>query len=391
MGGHVEPFSAFYTTTTTTITTKDENNNNNNNNNLGISFHDVNALYPFEMLNGNFFIGDIDRQILTLDTDQLLQGVLEKRFHGFIFCNVLPNRSSLFPGLPSKNAKGRLVFTACRTCADEENMYDICQHSHEQRCLMNKVYYSEELYFSMDQLGYKVLAVHEVYHYPNSSRVLFKDFIEKLNVMKTVNSNLEGQFANEHQMETFIKEMNLTKKDFNNNPCKRNLAKLLMNSSYGRLGIRPSKNEKCFIRERKDLVQLLEDPAVDIVSLDAMKNGNILRASVNIEMEQQPALPISSVALASAITSMARIHLLKIILYANSKENVIPLYSDTDCLISLHPKSPNVVDEAFIMNPGMKIGQMKRELSKGEYIETFVSLGAKVYGYETNQGVLKLL
>ena len=159
-------------------------------------------------------------------------------------------------------------------------------------------------------------------------------------------------------------------------------------SSYGRLGIRPAKNEKCFIHECSQLINFLEDPAIKIVSLDAMKNGNVLRASMNIELEQQNALPISSVALASAITSMARIHLLKIILHANEKPNVIPLYSDTDCLISLHPKSMR--DEDFIMNPGMKIGQMKRELAKNEYIETFVSLGAKVYGYKTNQGQLKL-
>ena len=48
-----------------------------------------------------------------------------------------------------------------------------------------------------------------------------------------------------------------------------------MNSSYGRLGIRAAKNEKCFIHEPSEMLKLLYDPAVTLVSLDAMKGGTV--------------------------------------------------------------------------------------------------------------------
>ena len=100
------------------------------------------------------------------------------------------------------------------------------------------------------------------------------------------------------------------------------------------------------------------------------------------------ALPISSVALASAITSLARVHLLKIILFANENPKAIPLYTDTDRIFCLHHEG--LSDKEYILNPGAKIGEMKSELAKGDSIETFVSLGAKVYGYKTIKGELKL-
>ena len=244
---------------------------------------------------------------------------------------------------------------------------------------------------------YKVLQVHEVYHYPKKSSDLFKTFIGKLNLIKTLNSNIEDQLEDEKEFDDFVAEINrdiiltgnnVDKSDFQNNPCKRNMAKLLMNSSYGRLGIRPAHNEKCFIRSRENLIKLFEDPSVTVGSLDPVCNGNILRADLQIDLEQQPALPISSVALASAITSMARIHLLKIILYANKNPKAIPLYTDTDCLFCLHHDT--LKDKEFILNPGVHIGEMKNELSRGDTIKTFVSLGAKVYGYETLKGDIKL-
>ena len=320
---------------------------------------------------------------------------------GFIYCTVLPNQRQLFPALPSKNGNGRLVFTSCRSCSDSENVTDLCQHSEDDRCLEKRVFFSEELYFAVEQLGYKIIKVFEVYHYPKQSNLIFKDFIDKLNIIKTTNTNMDGQFNSEEQFDEFIKQINeetmskqndsqrvISKADFHHNPCKRNLAKLLMNSSYGRLGIRPAHNEKLFIRERKELVQLLEDPAVSITALDPLKCGNALRASVNIDLEQTPALPVSSVGLASAITSMARLHLLKAILHANKQSNVIPLYTDTDCIFTLHRKT--IDENDFILDPGMKIGQMKRELGSDDFIESFVCLGAKVYGYQTERGETKI-
>ena len=83
------------------------------------------------------------------------------------------------------------------------------------------------------QGDYQLISVSEVFHFPHSSTTMFGSFINKLNLMKTLHSDLH--FENDESFEKFKNELErqhdrkLTRQDFQPNPAKRQLAKLIMN------------------------------------------------------------------------------------------------------------------------------------------------------------------
>jgi hypothetical protein len=79
----------------------------------------------------------------------------------------------------------------------------------------------------------------------------------------------------------------------------------------------------------------------------------------------------SNVAIASAVTSYARIHMIKLKLFC-IKLGINILYSDTDSMITDRPLPPHMI--------GDELGLMKDELN-GFVIEEAYFLGIKQYGY----------
>jgi DNA polymerase type B, organellar and viral len=140
------------------------------------------------------------------------------------------------------------------------------------------------------------------------------------------------------------------------------IAKLLLNTLYGRFGMNPClpKHEIVNSTETYKIVDKYDD--VDIIDL---KNGKELVSYIDYSENIDDKRPSNvSVSIASAVTAYARVHMSQF----KNNENFTLYYSDTDS-IDINKLLPS----KFI---GSELGQMKLE---HEFIEA-VYLAPKVYG-----------
>jgi DNA polymerase type B, organellar and viral len=177
-------------------------------------------------------------------------------------------------------------------------------------------------------------------------------------------------FERGHIFKNFVDTFYKLKQCSNRNDSLYVIAKLILNSLYGRFGMSPYK-DKHIIIDNKDLYSLMTNYEI-ISSLD-LKNGKQLISYKEKEnkYDENENYPISnvSIAVASAVTAYARIFMSQ---FKNStKFNLF--YSDTDC-IDINKK----LNDNWI---GKQLGLMKLE----HILEEVVYIAPKVYGGKNKQ------
>jgi hypothetical protein len=160
--------------------------------------------------------------------------------------------------------------------------------------------------------------------------------------------------------------------------AQRFISKLHLNSLYGIMGRKQELIRTINVRKDElykyaitsiihSIISVNEDTYVLLISdnlnTDILKELNI---KLNSDFKSYQSKVNSNVAIASAVTAYARIHMIPFKLNNNC------YYSDTDSVIL-----GNKLDSSFI---GDEIGLMKHEL-KGELIKEAYFLGLKQYGY----------
>ena len=138
------------------------------------------------------------------------------------------------------------------------------------------------------------------------------------------------------------------------------IAKLLLNSLFGRFGMKPNMLVHEVINT-SDLSIRTSDIGLDNM-VDQIKMGNKTLISFQQDF---PSTPMINVAIASAITANARVFMSQ---FKNHPE-IILLYSDTDSLFVSKPLPDHFIDDK-------KIGMFKLV----RILSSFVALGTKVYG-----------
>ena len=160
--------------------------------------------------------------------------------------------------------------------------------------------------------------------------------------------------------------------------AQRFICKLHLNSLYGIMGRKQELIRTVNVRKEElykyvttsiihSIVEISEDILVLLISDNL--NTNILKElniKLNSDFKSYQSKVNSNVAIASAVTAYARIHMIPFKLNNNC------YYSDTDSIIL-----GNKLDSSFI---GGEIGLMKDELN-GETIKEAYFLGIKQYGY----------
>jgi DNA polymerase elongation subunit (family B) len=153
------------------------------------------------------------------------------------------------------------------------------------------------------------------------------------------------------------------------------IAKILMNSLYGRFGLNPLLPESQIIDkdmlddfiDSSEILELLEfDDKLFIQYIDENKIKNFNNDKMVGEIN-------SNIAIASAITAYSRMIMADIKLYCLNN-NIKILYSDTDSIFTDKPLPDNLI--------GQGIGQWKLEALCKEA----VFLAPKLYGYITKDG-----
>jgi hypothetical protein len=262
--------------------------------------YDVNSLYPFAML------GKMPTGIIKHIKYFKPKNLQKLNLFGFFYCNI-DTGAAKFPVLTIKK-DGKLISPLGS---------------------WSGWYYSEELYAAIDQ-GYKI-------------------------------DILEGYcFEHSKPFEKFVRDFYNIKKN-SNDKIKRNIAKLLLNSLYGRFGMNYELSSFKVIKIEELDQYLNKEPKVEEII-----NDELQLISFNDNKQSRTV----SIAIAAATTGKARVHMNNFkVKYFNDL-----YYSDTDSLvISSYLKTEYVGDD---------IGKLKLEYKDFEG----VYLSPKVYSMKFKDG-----
>jgi hypothetical protein len=156
-------------------------------------------------------------------------------YFGLVKCTVLPPRGLFHPVLPYRT-QGKLMFPLCKLCADVCNQSP-CTHSERERAIQG-TWCSVELEKALGK-GYTILRMHEVWHFPETSDKLFKDYVNTFLKIKQESSGYPKNCVTEEQKQQYVNEylavegIQLDREKIEHNPGMRALSKLMLNSFWG--------------------------------------------------------------------------------------------------------------------------------------------------------------
>ena len=306
-------------------------------------------------------------------------------YFGLIQCQVLPPRELYHPVLPYRH-DDKLLFPLCARCVEEEMDKPLldrsyhCPHPDEQRALTS-TWCTPELEKAVE-LGYQVLYIHEVWHFQETCQGLFEDYVNTWLKIKQEASGWPEDNMTEHQKQTYIQNyfehegIQLDYHKIQKNPGLRTLAKLMLNSMWGKFGQRLNKTQIQTFDDPQAFHRFLETDTLDIRHVSVI-NDDMVEVHYQHQEEDIPVSPNLNIFVAAFTTCYARLRLYEALELLGERV----LYYDTDSIIYLEEKTGQ-----FNPTLGHYLGDFTSELGKDEYIEEFVSGGPKNYGYTTNQG-----
>ena len=240
-----------------------------------------------------------------------------------------------------------------------------------------KVFHSVELLRAVE-CGCVITKIHQGLIMKTSTE-LFKNFVKKFLEVK-VNATGKPKFwNNKRDKDKWIKEhedrFGFTPKPTEKNPGKRAIAKMILNSLWGKFGQRPDMPKNLYIMPNevyKWWKMLKQNKKGDIeIKGEELSGESLFVSYLELKEDKNDVLKSTSLAIASSITASATMRLYKEL----NKLQERVLYCDTDSIIYEHdPKKYNIPD-------GEYLGEWECE-TDGLPITEFVSTGAKSYAYK---------
>ncbi|OOY49400.1 hypothetical protein BOV97_12840 [Solemya velum gill symbiont] len=308
-------------------------------------------------------------------------------YFGIAQVKILPPRGLYHPVLPYRS-NGKLKFPLCRTCADSENQ-DPCTCTDEERA-MTGTWCTPELQMAVRK-GYAILKTYSVYHWEETTQYdevtgeggLFAKYINTFLKIKQEASGPPDWIQSPQDMSKYVRKyfekegVTLDSDQITKNPGLRALAKLCLNSFWGKLGQRLNLKQTEFIHESEvdRFFQLLTTPTKDVQNFHVIAD-DMIQMEWAYKNDFQPDDAKTNIYLATFTTCWARLKLYGVL--DRLGERV--LYYDTDSVIYVSRS------EEYDPPLGDYLGELTNELEGGDYITEFVSGGPKNYAYRTHSG-----
>ena len=306
------------------------------------------------------------------------------QYFGLIQCQVLPPRQLYHPVLPYRH-DGKLVFPLCATCVQYEmpkrpwERSAQCVHTDQQRALTG-TWCSPELSKAVE-LGYQVQYIYEVWHCDETCEGLFKDYVNTWLKIKQEASGWPKGVNTEEEKQAYIQKyfehegIQLEYDKIDKNPGLRTLAKMMLNSMWGKFGQRLNKTQLQTFDEPQSFHRFLDTDTMDVRHVSVV-NDQLVEVHYQYQDEDIPVSPNLNIFVACFTTCWARLRLYAALEQLGERV----LYYDTDSVIFLQEEGQP--------NPtlGNYLGEFTSELDKEDHIVEFVSGGPKNYGYQTKLG-----
>lgn len=343
-----------------------------------ILYDDIMSLYPFINKNSEYPVGHptfIDHPNTTDIT----------KFFGLAKVKVLPPKGLYHPVLPSRHGD-KLTFPLCRTCLQQEQPKSMheriwsCAHTREERALTG-TWCTPELLKAL-QKGYEILYIYEVWHFRQRSTNLFTQYINTFLKLKVEASGWPSHVGDDPaKRQRFIDQflmkegIALDPDKIEKNEGKRALAKLMLNSFWGKFGQRPNMTKCAQFSSASEFFNFLNDDSA-VVSHLQLINEDIIEAFFNNKKSCDEAQVNVNIFVACFTTCMARLELYSALDLLKERA----LYFDTDSVVYTWKEGQPMVPR------GNFLGNFEPELQEGDDIREFVSAGPKNYAYTTRQG-----
>lgn len=277
-----------------------------------IDYVDVCSLYPWVCKTGVFPLKH--PEIITENFENLAK----KPYTGIIKCTVLPPRGLYHPVLPYR-CNGKLLFPLCKTCAEAQ--IDVCeQHGDLERALTGS-WVTLELYKALEK-GYIVLKIHEIWHYSETEQYdpqaksggLFTEYINTFLRLKQQADGYPSSAKTDREKNRYISEyeqmegVKLDPSKIERNSGMRALAKLMLNSFWGKFGQRNNLSHTEYFSEPEEFFKLIFDNTKNIPSVQFFGECTAC-VRYTIEDEFLQALQNTNPIIASFVTAQARLKL----------------------------------------------------------------------------------
>ena len=344
-----------------------------------IKYYDFTSLYPYVNKNKKYPKGHpeiITSDFLTID-----------QYFGIAKVSILPPRGLYHPVLPYR-MNNKLLFSLCRKCTETENKRK-CTHTDEDRTFMG-TWCTPEIMLALEK-GYLIKKIHEVYHFPETLQYdresmedgLFSKYVNTFLKIKQEASGWPKWCTTDQAKTKYINDylevegILLDRNSIEYNPGLRAIAKLILNSFWGKFAQRQNLDRSTFYHEAEvdKFFQDIADPG-KIVTDFQIVNEKIIHVQWKFHKGFVPENKSTNIFLASFTTCWARLKLYDVL----DKLGERVLYYDTDSVIFLSQ------EQKYEPKLGDFLGYLTNELDEGDYITEFVSGGPKNYTYSTIQG-----
>ncbi|KAE8580551.1 hypothetical protein XENTR_v10024459 [Xenopus tropicalis] len=302
-------------------------------------------------------------------------------YFGIAKVKVYPPKDLFFPVLPVK-MNGKLMFPLCRTCASICQTMP-CSHNREDRSLTG-TWCTIEIQKALD-MGYRLGEIFEIWHFDNTTDKLFEKYIKVHLRDKQEASGYPSWCTDAKKKQQYIDDyyekegVLLRKEHIEQNPAKRQIAKLFLNSLWGKFGQKSNLPSTCIITDPDVLFKYAFLPQYEVSSLDFLDDDTVM-LNWKYAKECGTFSRNTNIFIACFTTAYARLELYDLL----HKLDERCLYHDTDSVI--------FVSKPGDWNPplGDYLGELTSELPPDTYITEFVSAGPKTYGYKLSTGKTSL-
>jgi len=203
------------------------------------------------------------------------------KYFGLVKLKILAPRGLRMPVLPDRST-GQLVFSLCSKCTILKQKE--CDHCENDRAFTG-TWTTVEVMEAINQ-GYKVIQIYEVVHYEETEQYdpttktggLFTSYINKFLKMKTEASGYPSGITTQVLKDKYISDyllvegIQLDKENIKLNEGMRAIAKLMLNSFWGRFGMQTNKSQYKFIRSTAEWFALINDTRYIVTDVDFTHN-----------------------------------------------------------------------------------------------------------------------
>jgi hypothetical protein len=219
-----------------------------NENDGRILYYDFRSLYPTVLKYKYFPIGH--PMVIT----ENVEDCDISNYFGFVKCIIDPPKKLRIPVLPVRMNK-KLIFPLCVKCAEIKNQ-STCNHNDAERQIIG-TWTTTELNYALKR-GYKIKTIIEVYHYPDKTIELFSEYINLWLRFKQQSDGWPNWVNTEEDKKLYIQNflknegVQSSMNEVEKNPALRFIAKLFLNTLWGKMAQRPNLPQTQVCSEYKD-------------------------------------------------------------------------------------------------------------------------------------------